>query len=157
MSAVITPASTTTEFTKVPERLIPEKPVLRLIWGYVHRTLRDRGFYREVTRGISLGCSLMGALYLQPLDEAMAARGLFYARFMDDWVILAPTRWKLRQAIRRVNEILALLRLQQHPDRTFVGRISDGFDFLGYAFSSQGFSWAQPAIARFGRARNPTL
>ena len=54
------------------ERLISEKPVLRLIWGYLHRTLRDRGFYREMTRGISLGCPLsplMGALYLQPLDE----------------------------------------------------------------------------------------
>ena len=29
-------------------------------------------------------------------------RDLFYARFMDDWVILAPTRWKLRRnAVRR--------------------------------------------------------
>jgi RNA-directed DNA polymerase len=90
----------------------------------------------------------MGALFLEPLDEAMAASGHFYARFMDDWVILAPTRWKLRQAIRRVNEILALLRLQQHPDKTFIGRISHGFDFLGFAFSGQGLSWARPAIAR---------
>ena len=132
------------------ESLVPEKPLLRLLWGYLHRTLRDLGFYREVTRGISLGCPLsplMGAAYLQPLDQAMAASGLFYARFMDDWVILAPTRWNLRHAIRRVNEILACLRLQQHPDKTFIGRVSHGLDFLGHACSAQGLTLAEPTIA----------
>ncbi len=28
--------------------------------------------------------------------------------------------------------------VQQHPDKTFVGRISRGFDFLGYRFSAAG-------------------
>jgi hypothetical protein len=32
--------------------------------------------------------------------------GLFYVRFMDDWVILAPTRWKLRGAVRAVQELM---------------------------------------------------
>ena len=70
----------------------------------------------------------------------MAATGLFYARFMDDWVVLAPTRWKLRAAVRCVNQTLAELKVQQHPDKTFVGRISRGFDFLGYRFSAAGSS-----------------
>ncbi len=62
------------------------------------------------THNARSGCPLsplMGALYLKPVDDAMAESGLFYARFMDDWVVLAPTRWKLRAAIRRVNEALA--------------------------------------------------
>lgn len=53
-----------------------------------------------MTQGFSLRCPLsplMGALYLKPLDDATA--GLFYARFMDDWVILTTTRWKLRAAV----------------------------------------------------------
>lgn len=33
-----------------------------------------------------------GALYLRQLDDRMTATGLTYARFMDDWVVLAPTR-----------------------------------------------------------------
>lgn len=73
------------------------------------------------------GCSLS----LKPLDEAMAASGLFYARFMDDWVILVPTRWKLRRIVRVVNGILAKLKVKQHPDKTFIARIAKGFDFLG--------------------------
>ncbi|MFI5453890.1 MAG: hypothetical protein ACHRXM_00400 [Isosphaerales bacterium] len=51
---------------------------------------------------------------------------------MDDWVILAPTRWKLRAAIRLVNQTLAELKVEQHPDKPFIGRVSRGFDFLGY-------------------------
>jgi hypothetical protein len=67
---------------------------------------------------------------------------------MDDWVILAPTRWKLREAIRLVNQTLAELHVEQHPDKTFIGRISRGFDFLGYAFRSAGLEVAPPTIER---------
>jgi len=59
----------------------------------------------------------MGALCLKTLDEAMEKSGLFYARFMD-WVILAPTRWKLRSAVQKVDQILASLKVEQHPDKT---------------------------------------
>jgi hypothetical protein len=73
----------------------------------------------------------LGALYLKLPDERVHGTGLVYARFMDDWVILAPTRWKLRDAIRLVNQTLAELNAEQHPNRTLIGRISRGFDFLG--------------------------
>jgi len=100
-------------------------------------------------RGISLGCSLsplMGALYLQPLDERMERLGVFYARFMDDWVVLAPTRWKLRAAIREVNEVMARCKVKQHPAKTYIGRVGNGFDFLGYAFSPAGLGVAARSI-----------
>jgi len=76
----------------------------------------------------------MGALYLQPLDDAVTAAGLFYARFMDDWIIVAPNRWKLRKAVRIVNQVLDSLKVEKHPDKTFIGRTEKGFDFLGYHF-----------------------
>ena len=65
----------------------------------------------------------MGALFLDLLDQRMEDTKLFYIRFMDDWIVLAPTRWKLRKAVRIVNETLAELQVEQHPDKTFVGRI----------------------------------
>ena len=79
---------------------------MRLLWQYMNRTVCFGETYRDIIRGISLGCPLsplMGALYLKPLDDVMAATGLFYVRFMDDWVVIAPTRWKLRKAVREVN------------------------------------------------------
>jgi hypothetical protein len=63
-------------------------------------------------------------------------------------VILAPTRWKLRDAIRLVNQTLAELHVEQHPDKTFIGRISRGFDFLDYAFKPAGLDAAPQAIER---------
>ena len=123
-------------------RLIPDARVLGLVEQYVRHTVYD-GLYETVTQGICLGCSLsplMGAVYLQPVDDAMAKTGLFYARFMDDWVVLAPTHWKLRAAIRLVNQVLAALKVQQHPDKTFVGRVGRGFDFLGYTFATVGLT-----------------
>jgi len=78
--------------------------------------------------------TLMGALYLLPLDQAMASRqDIVYIRFMDDWMLIAPTRWKLRQAVRVVNQTLERLKLEKHPDKTFIGRSSRGLDFLGYS------------------------
>ena len=88
-----------------------------------------------IEQSISLGCPLsplLGALFLDVLDRRMEAAGLCYGRFMDDWLVLAPTRWKLRDAIKRVNQTLAELKVEQHPDKTFIGRICRGFEFLGY-------------------------
>ena len=64
----------------------------------------------------------------------MARSGQFYMRFMDDILVLAPTRWRLRKAVKAVkavNEVLGSLCLLKHPDKTFVGRTERGFDFLG--------------------------
>lgn len=71
-------------------------------------------------------------------QDLLEQTGLFYVRFMDDWLVLAPTRWKLRKAIRLVNQILAELKVEQHPDKTFIGRISRGFSFLGYQMNHTG-------------------
>ena len=75
---------------------------------------------------------------------------LFNIRFMDDWVILAPTRWSLRKAVRIVNETLDELQVQQHPDKTFIGKTSRGFSFLGYEFTRDGLvGIARPTRQKF--------
>ena len=75
-----------------------DKGVMGLVEQYVRRTVRADGVYQDVGRGICLGCSLsplMGAIYLLPLDQALQESGLDYDRYMDDWIVMAPTRWKL--------------------------------------------------------------
>ncbi len=49
-----------------------------------------------------------------------------------DCVVIKPTRWKLRSAIRIVNEVLNVLKVEKHSDKTFIGKVERGFDFLGY-------------------------
>jgi len=47
------------------------------------------------------------------LDEALERTGLFFTRYMDDVIVLAPTRWRLRRAVKIVNEVLTGLRLEK--------------------------------------------
>jgi len=141
------------------QEYIADAKVLDLLWQYMHRRIYNDGLYEDVTRGIPMGCPLsplMAAIYLKPLDERMAKKGWFYIRFMDDWVVLASTRWQLRAAVRCVNRTMAELKVEQHPDKTFVGRISRGFDFLGYRFSPEGivgvaYASVQSCVQRIDR------
>ena len=40
---------------------------------------------------------------------------------MDDIIVLAPTRWKLRRVVKTLNRELHALQLVKHPDKTFMG------------------------------------
>ncbi|NEO94798.1 MAG: hypothetical protein F6K56_33245, partial [Moorea sp. SIO3G5] len=130
---------------------VSDPDVLALVRQYLQRFVSDGGTFVDIERGISLGCPLsplMGALFLKPLDDLMTALGCFYVRFMDDWVVLAPTRWRLRRAIKATNQLMAQFHLELHPEKTFIRRISRGFGFLGYWFSPQGLSVAGKTIER---------
>ncbi len=113
---------------------------------------RRGGEFWDYEKGISLGCPLsplIGAFFLNALDQRMERFGLFYVRFMDDILVLAATRWRLRKAVKRVNEVLGRLHLKKHPEKTFIGRIEKGFDYLGYRFGPEGLSVAARTIERF--------
>jgi RNA-directed DNA polymerase len=79
---------------------------------------------------------LLGAVYLTPLDRAMEQlqprHNIRYQRFMDDYLIFAPTRHKLKAALRCMYRILEQLKLTVHPDKRSIGTTHRGFDFLGY-------------------------
>ena len=89
----------------------------------------------SMTAGGSLS-PLLAAVMLIPLDEAMnrlfRRYGLFYVRYMDDFVIMAQKRHQLRRAIKRVHEVLQRLGLRLHGSKRLIGKLSKGFDFLGY-------------------------
>ncbi|MDJ0517023.1 MAG: reverse transcriptase/maturase family protein [Trichodesmium sp. MO_231.B1] len=138
-------------FCQVAE-YVRDPVVLDLVGQYLRRFVSDGGIYVDIQRGISLGCPLsplMGALYLKPLDDRMAAMGCFYVRYMDDWVVLAPTRWALRRAIEATNQVMADLKVEKHPDKTFIGRVGRGFVFLGYRFAPGGLAVARVTVERF--------
>jgi RNA-directed DNA polymerase len=131
---------------------ITDPQVLHLIAQFVQRCAERGGLYWEPTQGIPLGSPLsplMGAFFLSELDAALAPLGLFYVRYMDDILVLAPTRWTLRTAVRVVNQILASLRLAKHPDKTFIGRVEKGFDFLGYHFRPGQLTVAAKTLEHF--------
>jgi RNA-directed DNA polymerase len=63
--------------------------------------------------------------------------------------VLAPSHWKLRKAVRVVNQTLNGLQLEKHPEKTFIGKIERGFEFLGYHFRPGTLTVAQKTVERF--------
>ena len=113
------------------------KPIMDIIKDYI--SIPDS---EQNGKGIVAGgalSTLLGAVYLFPLDSAMNhlyIKGhIFYLRYQDDIVILAKTRWKLRQAMKLLFESLDMLQLKIHKkEKFFLGKASRGFSFLGYFF-----------------------
>lgn len=128
----------------------------RVIIGYVsqflNRCVEWGGLYQDFRKGIPRGSSLsplLGALYLLELDRKMEKLDVKYFRYMDDILILARTRWKLKEAIRVLNQTINDLKLEKHPDKTLIGRIGRGFDFLGYHFDPKRFGVARKTVENF--------
>ena len=118
--------------------------LLNLVSQYCQRLEIKEGHIYLFKRGIPMGCPLsplMSALYLKPLDDEMSKHG-FYMRFMDDWAIMVKTKHQLRKVIKLTHKILNEIKLKMHPDKTFLGCIKKGFDFLGVHFG------ALPTIAK---------
>jgi len=82
---------------------------------------------------------ILGGVYLNPLDQVMGQdKRIVYVRYMDDFVVLAKTRWHLKKAIRQIFKITADLKLRLHRRfKCFIGRTDNGFDFLGYTIHPQ--------------------
>jgi hypothetical protein len=125
--------------------------IYRLLAQFVKRSVEKGGTFKAVQCGISRGCSLspvIAAYYVNGLDKQMEAdKRYFYRRYMDDIIVLAKTRWHLRCAIRTVNQHFNALKIEQAPDKTFIGRIEKQFDFLGYRFGLPHLAVAQKTIS----------
>ena len=126
--------------------------ILSLTWQATQRSSERGGLFRNHHQGIARGCPLspvLGAFYLRALDERLARLPVFAVRYMDDVLILAESRWKLRRAVSVLNQTFAEMGLKQHPDKTFIGRVERGFDFLGYHFDGERVKPAQITVRKF--------
>jgi hypothetical protein len=131
---------------------IHDRNMLNMLWQTMCRMVEWGGLYKEIQKGIARGCPLsplLGAFFLTELDNTFDVKGLFYVRYMDDILILTPTRWKLRRAVKTLNDSLSQLRLVKHPDKTFIGKIDREFDFLGYHFSFNELTVAEVTWKKF--------
>ena len=131
---------------------IHDRKLMSYVWQFLNRCVEWGGLYQDISRGIPRGSSLsplLGAFYLMELDQKMTKLDVKYFRYMDDILILASTRWKLKKAIRVLNQTFNELKLEKHPDKTLIGRTERGFDFLGYSFKPKGITLAKKTIANF--------
>jgi len=69
--------------------------VLRLVGQYLRRCTERGGLFCESRSGVPRGSSLsplIGAFFLTELDAALTHQGVWFVRYMDDILVLTPTR-----------------------------------------------------------------
>jgi hypothetical protein len=62
---------------------------------------------------------------------------------------LTKSKTALRKVIKRTHKVIEDLKLKLHPLKTYIGKISHGFNFLGYYMDDQKILPSQETIRRF--------
>jgi RNA-directed DNA polymerase len=84
-----------------------------------------------VAQGNSLS-PLLGNLYLYDFDLQMNEKSdVRCIRYIDDFVILAPTKEAAENMFSKARSLLKILGLETSPDKTQRGTVENGFEFLG--------------------------
>ena len=82
----------------------------------------------------NLTSQLFGGMYLTPLDRFVkeTLRAKWYMRYMDDFIILSPSRLELVEQLEKITEFLHTeLRLELNP-KTKIYKPMHGIDYVGY-------------------------
>ena len=122
--------------------------ILNLLSQYLFYTVENGGTFHTPRKGISRGCALsplIAGFQLYCIDSYFSKqKPLRYQRYMDDFLILCKTRGQCRKAVKKLNQFFNHFGFKQHPVKTFIGKVSKGFDWLGYQFNEQGIICTSP-------------
>jgi RNA-directed DNA polymerase len=122
---------------------ISDRRVLKLIRKWLKAGVLEEGTVRKAVTGTPQGgviSPLLANIYLHVLDKAWERDSKHIGRlvrYADDFVVLCRRRSQAEEALRRIQVILATLRLRLHPEKTklvVLGIGREGFDFLGCHF-----------------------
>jgi hypothetical protein len=86
---------------------------------------------------------MAGIASFRVLDEMARKNQWDPVRYRDDFVIFTKSRHQLKRILKHVYRVLNSLGLKLAQAKTWIGRASKGFDFLGYRISPLGLSMAQ--------------
>lgn len=123
--------------------LIPDEEINRLIqlsvkMGMVTKKLK----WEEIKCGVPQGAvlsPLLANLYLHQFDQFIVTRTNSYVRYADDFIILCETREKAEEVVQEAADFLKE-RLRLSLNTPEIGKIEDGFEFLGITINKIGLS-----------------
>ena len=119
---------------------ISDRRVLKLIRQWLRAGVMEDGTVRETLAGTPQGgviSPLLANIYLHLLDRLWAKKcgslGVLI-RYADDFVVMAPTESKAKEALRQIEFVMNKLGLVLHPEKTRMvdlRRRKGSFVFLG--------------------------
>ena len=88
-----------------------------------------------VPQGLSIS-NILADIYLLELDKCLRRPGMFYARFVDDIVIIG-TKWPLLESFISLRFRLWRKKLHLNKDKSKWGSLKKGIAYLGYKIKTQ--------------------
>lgn len=123
------------------EKKIFDEDLLKLIRTIV------RSFSKTPGRGLPLGnvtSQLFSNIYLNELDQFMKhqLKARCYIRYCDDFIILNNSQQYLENLLEPIRCFLSeILKLDLHPNKVSIGKLRQGWDFLGYVVLPHHIVW----------------
>jgi len=144
---------------------ITDKWIIRLVRRWLKAGIMDGKGISYPEAGTPQGSILspvLANLYLNELDKYWEGNG--YAnryrqdshliRYADDMVALCPTKARAQIFYKRIEAILKGLGLRLNEDKSRIVHLKEGFDFLGFHFTS-GYSYQKmkQVVVKFPSAK----
>lgn len=134
-------------------KTIRDKAVLRLIGKYLRAGVRhENGKTEKTTKGVPQGgplSPLLANIMLDPLDKLIESTGLPFARYADDFLIVAKTKAEALAAMQQVEAFVEChLRLLVNRDKSKVAPLKE-CAFLGFNVCGKQVRRTDKAANRF--------
>jgi group II intron reverse transcriptase/maturase len=120
---------------------VSDGSMLKLLRGWLRVGVLEHGSVTATVSGTPQGSPispLLANIALHVLDEDWQRAGhrlVALIRYCDDFVIVCPTQARAEEARRRAEQVLGMIGLHLHPDKTRIVCLAagrEGFDFLGF-------------------------
>src|SRR5215813_992849 len=138
---------------KLLAQRIGNKQVLRLIGAYLRAGVKlPEGKLEATTQGVPQGgplSPLLANIMLDPLDKELERRGLRFARYADDFLILVKTlraAQRVMQSITRFVEVRLQLVVNRQKSRAAA---LSACTFLGFQIRRGKIVWTDKSLKRF--------
>jgi len=138
---------------KLLARRISDKRVLRLIGAYLRAGVKlEDGTVEATVQGVPQGgplSPLLANIMLDPLDKELERRGLRFARYADDFLILVRSLRAAQRVMQSITRFVeAKLKLVVNRQKSQAAHLSD-CAFLGFQIRRGRIVWTDKALKRF--------
>jgi RNA-directed DNA polymerase len=134
-------------------RRISDVRVLRLIGAYLRAGVQlPEGTVEATTQGVPQGgplSPLLANIMLDPLDKELERRGLRFARYADDFLVLVKSLRAAQRVMQSISRFVeGRLKLVVNRQKSRAARLSE-CAFLGFQILRGRIVWTEKALQRF--------
>lgn len=133
-------------------RRVGDKGMLRLIGKYLRAGVVVDGRLNKTVRGVPQGgplSPLLSNILLDDLDKELERRGLRFARYADDLIILVKSERAAHRVMAGISRYLECkLKVRVNKDKSKVVRAEES-SFLGFTFTRKRLTATEKAVYGF--------